>query len=132
MAAIMGKDGSFRVGAVVTGSIDSYTLNMNIGSAEITQMSSEANTFRNYAQTIKDWSGTASGTLDLADANQLALEGIATTGTLASSTMRFYTSLTSYWAGTAFLTGMTVNSQVGDKVSVSFNFQGTSALAYTS
>lgn len=132
MAAIMGKDGSFRVGANVVGSIDAFTLDMNIGSAEVTQMSTETNTFRNYIQTIKDWSGTASGTLDLADAQQLALEGVATTAALASSTMRFYTGGASYWAGTALLTGMTVNSQVADKVSVSFAFQGTSALAYTS
>jgi predicted secreted protein len=132
MAALIGKDGSLRIGTNVIGAIDTWSLNLSQGSAEITALSTEANTFRNYVQTIKEWSGSASGTLDLADSQQLTVEQSATTGTFAVAALRFYTTLAAYWAGNAYITGITVNSRVDDKVSLSFNFQGTGAIAYTS
>jgi hypothetical protein len=129
---IYGKDGTFRVGATVVGNIDSWSLDLSAGSVEVTSMSTEAITFRNFGQTIREWSGTASGTLDLADAQQLALAQSASTAAAATAAMRLYTLPASYWAGNAYMSKVTINSQVSNKVSVSFNFQGTSGITYTS
>jgi hypothetical protein len=131
MAALMGKDGSMKIGTSVVGSIDSWTLNPQTNTAEVTAYGDKD---RQYVYTIKQWAGTASGTLDLADAQQLTLtDQFDSAHTLASADLRFYTSteLSPYWKGTAYMQGLSVNSAVGDKVSISFNFQGDGNLTYT-
>jgi hypothetical protein len=130
MAALMGKDGSIRIGATAIGSIDSWTLNPQTNTAEITAYGDKD---RQYAYTIKQWSGTASGTLNMADAQQLTLaDQFDSAHTLASAALRLYTStgIINYWSGNAYMQGLTVNSSVGDKVSVSFNFTGDGNLSY--
>lgn len=131
MAALMGKDGSLKIGANTIGYLDSWTLNPDIGTAEV---SAYGDKDRQYTYTIKGWSGSGSGTLDMADAQQLTLaDQFDSAHTLAVAALRFYTSTGAfpYWGGNAYMTGMTVNSSVGDKVSVSFNFTGTGDLSYT-
>jgi len=131
MAALMGKDGSLKIGANTVGYLDSWALNPDIGTAEV---SAYGDKDRQYIYTIKGWSGTASGTLDLADAQQLTLtDQFDSAHTLAVAALRFYTSTGAfpYWGGNAWMTGMTVNSSIGDKVSVSFNFTGDGNLSYT-
>jgi hypothetical protein len=131
MAALMGKDGSVKIGAATVGYLDSWTLNPDVGTAEV---SAYGDKDRQYVYTVKGWAGTASGTLDMADAQQLTLaDQFDSAHTLAVAALRFYTSTGSfpYWGGNAYMTGMTVNSAVGDKVSVSFNFTGTGDLSYT-
>jgi predicted secreted protein len=128
MAALMGKDGLISIGANTIGYIDSWSLTAGLGSAEITQY---GDPMRNYQTTIKEWSGSLSGTLSLSDAQQISLLQQASTAALASVSLKFVTAVGS-WAGSAYVKGYTVNSKVSDKVSVSFPFQGTGALAYTS
>jgi len=131
MSALMGKDGSIRIGATAIGSMDTWTLNPSVGSAEVTAY---GNTDRQYAYSIKDWSGSAAGTLDLANAGQLSMQDqFDSAHALANVALRFYTSteVTTYWYGNAILTDMSVRSQVADKVSVSFTFVGNGNLSYT-
>jgi hypothetical protein len=131
MAALMGKDGSMKIGAATVGVIDSWTLNPQTNTAEVTAYGDKD---RQYVYTIKQWSGTASGTLDLADAQQLTLaDQFDSVHTLAVAALRFYTTtgVTTYWSGNAYMQGLTVNSAVADKVSVSFNFTGDGNLSYT-
>jgi hypothetical protein len=75
---------------------------------------------------------TFSGTLDRSDTDQADLMDQFEDGTLAALSIRLYTLPASYWAGSVRLTGMTINSQIGDKVSASFNGTVTGALSYTS
>ena len=131
MAALMGKDGSMKIGANAIGYLDSWTLNPDVATAEV---SAYGDKDRQYVYTIKGWSGTASGTLDMADAQQLTLaDQFDSAHTLAVAALRFYTStaVSTYWSGNAYMTGLTVNSAVADKVSVSFNFTGDGNLSYT-
>lgn len=131
MSALMGKDGLIKIGAATIGNMDTWTLNPSVGTAEITAY---GNTDRQYAYTIKDWAGTAGGTLDMADAQQLSMaDQFDSAHTLASLALRFYTStgVTTYWSGNAYLSDFSVRSQVADKVSVSFSFVGTGNLSYT-
>jgi hypothetical protein len=131
MAAEMGKDGSIAIGANVIGLIDSWSLTASIGNSEITQY---GDPMRNYQTTIKEWSGQASGTLSLADAQQISLLANATTAantTAAAVALQFVTAV-GHWGGYAYVKGYTANSKVTDKVSISFPFQGTGNLAYTS
>lgn len=131
MAALMGKDGTVKIGASAIGYIDGWSINADAGSAEVTAYGDKD---RQYIYTIKGWSGTLSGTLDMADAQQLTLaDQFDSAHTLAVAALRFYTTtgVTTYWYGNAYMTGVTVNSSVGDKVSVSINFTGDGNLSYT-
>jgi hypothetical protein len=129
MAAIVGKDGSVSIGANVIGYIDSYTLNAGVGNAEVTAF---GDPMRNYAYTIKEWSGSAAGTLSMADAQQISLLAQCSTATMATVALRFNTTTPQYWGGTAYVKSYSAASRVADKVSVSFTFQGTGNLTFTS
>src|SRR5271157_3845739 len=117
MSALMGKDGSFALAGGIVGYIDAWALKATIGAAEITQYGDPA---RNYANTIKEWSGTLSGTLSRADANQLTLLNQAEGAVLAGTTVKLCTttSLSTYWGGTAWIKGYNAGSDVTNKVSV--------------
>ena len=129
MAAYVGKDGSFKIGANDVDFIDSWSLSPGIGTAEITAYGDSAKAFNS---TLREWTGTVGGTLDRSDTDQADLLDQFEDGTLADIAARFYTANASYWSGNVRLTGQTVNSAVGDKVSVTWNMQGNGALAYTS
>ena len=75
---------------------------------------------------------TVTGTMDRSDAEQAALMDQFEDGTLADIAMRLYWANASYWSFSARLTGMTVNSAVGDKVSITWNAQVNGAIAATS
>jgi hypothetical protein len=139
MAAQMGKDGFISFATTSTGGttgttekptyIDSWSLNPDINLSEITAY---GDLTKKYYPTLLGWTASANGTLDKASTEQqnLALLGmVETTGTMYTVWVHFHDS-TGKWIGQSLLTGVTVNSQVGDKVGVSYNFQGTSGLAY--
>jgi hypothetical protein len=88
MAALIGKDGSIRIGANIIGYIDSWSLNPTVGTAEVTQY---GNVNRQYAYTIKDWSVTCSGTLDKTDAQQITLTNQFEGSALAVAALRLVT-----------------------------------------
>jgi len=70
--------------------------------------------------------------MDRTDVEQAALMDQFEDGALADIAMRFYVMPASYWSGNMKMTGQTVNSQVGDKVSVTWNATGNGNLAFTS
>ena len=129
MAATMGKDGFISLDGttVKPAYIDSWSLSPSIGTAEVTAYGDSAKAF---VSTLREWTVTCGGTLDRSDAKQLAvLNDFESTASSTTMSLRLYDS-TSYWSGTALITGATINSAIGDKVSVTFNFQGSSNLSY--
>ncbi len=129
MGAIMGKDGSVSIAAAVVGYIDSWSITAGIGNAEVTSFGDPV---RSYNYGIKEWSGSFSGTFDPGDAQQITLMAQATTAAFATVALRFNTTSPGYWGGTAYIKGYSPASRVGDKVSVTYSFQGTGNLAWTS
>lgn len=128
MAAYMGKDGEVSIAGETVAYMDTWTLNANIGTAEITDYEDDTKTFDS---TLKEWTCTFAGTLDRSDTDQADLMDQFEDGTLADVAIRLETSAATYWGGNVRLTSMTVNSQVADKVSISWNAQGNGALSYT-
>jgi len=129
MAAYMGKDGYVTAGGSTVAYIDSWTLTANIGTADVTGYGSAA---RVYTHTIRDASASFTGTMDRSDAEQATLMDQFEDATLADVTVALYVAPATYWSGAIRLTGMTVNSAVGDKVSVTWNGAVNGALTYTS
>lgn len=130
MAATMGKDGFISIdgttGAVTY--VDSWSISPSIDTAEVTAFGDSA---KAYVSTLRSWTATASGTLNRADTTGQAviLNDFESTATSTTLSLWLYDS-TSHWLGEAYVTGQTINSQVGDKVTVSWTFQGTGNLAY--
>ena len=131
MAAAMGKDGWLAIGTTTEGLlyVDSWSLSPAIGTAEITAYGNSAKAF---VSTLREWTATVSGTLDMSDTGQADIMDHFTAAT-ASTTMNIwlYDRTTCYFGGTVLITGAQINSQVGDKVSFTYNLQGTGALSYT-
>lgn len=121
-----GHDGALKIGTDLMAYIDNYSLAMNTGTAEISQMGNE---WKEFLATTKDWSGSASGTLDTSDtAQKKFLDGFIATGT-ASATIVFKISADKNLTGSVFCSSLSITASHGDKISVSFNFQGTGALS---
>ncbi len=129
MAGYMGKDGYVTVGGSTVAYLDTWSLNPSIGTADVTGF---GNTSRVYEQTIRDASLSMGGTMDRSDAEQATLFDQFEDGTLADVAVRLYVLPATYWSGNVRLTGMTVNSAVADKVSVTWNGVVNGNLAYTS
>jgi hypothetical protein len=129
MAAYMGKDGYVTAAGSTVAYIDSWSLNASVGTAEITGYGNSA---KAYTHTIRDASVSFTGTMDRSDAEQATLMDQFEDATLADVAIRLYVLPATYWSGNVRLTGMTVNSAVGDKVSITWNGSINGALAYTS
>lgn len=127
-----GKDGQVSIGAAVVAFMDTWSLTAGIGTAEVTAFGDNSKAF---GQTIREWSGNFAGTMDRTDTDQADLMDQYEDGTLASVSLRMYvntaTTETLYWLGSAKMSGMTVNSAIADKVSVSFEYQGSGDLSWT-
>ena len=70
MAAYMGKDGLFNIGAATVAYIDSWTLNGEIVTPEITGF---GNSSKAYGSAIRGWTISGNGTLDRSDTDQADL-----------------------------------------------------------
>ena len=130
MAAYVGRNGTISITASSSGNVsyvDSWSLTAGVGTADITAY---GNTSKAFAHTIRDASATLTMTMDRTDTDQGTLFDQFEDGTLGAMAVRLYPATTEFWAGQALLTGMTVNSAVCDKVSVSMNVQFTGALSY--
>ena len=134
MAAYVGRNGQISITASSSGNVslvDSWSLNGTIGTADITAYGDSA---RKYAQTLRDASATITMTMDRSDTDQGSLFGQFEAATLGAFAVRLYSGASAasseFWAGQALLTSLTVNSSVGDKVSVSIGAQFTGGISY--
>lgn len=129
MAATVGKDGDVKIGAATVAYMDAWNLTPNINTPEITAFGDAA---RVYSSALRDANVTFSGTLDRSDTDQADLMDQFEDGTLADIAVRLYTAAASYWSGNVRLTGQTVNSQIADKVAITWNGVVSGNLAFTS
>lgn len=129
MADIIGKDGSFRVGATIVGALDSWTINRTASMAEVTSF---GDTFEEYTPTIKSWTASISGTLNSTDAQQLAIRDQLEDGTFAAVAVNFYLAGTTapVYKGSAFIESDSIGSTLKDRVTWSANIRGNGALEW--
>lgn len=126
MAAMAGKNGKIMIGENQVGYIDNFSINVNLGSAETSQIGKQ---WRDYIATCSDWSGSLSGTLDYADAAQKAVIDELLTPTDVAMTGEFLVNKELTVTGNFFITSVSITGSFADKVAVSINFQGTGELA---
>lgn len=126
MAVMAGKNGAIYLGGTKIGYIDNFSLNINLGSAETSSLGDQ---WKQFIATCSDWSGSVSGTLDYGDSQQKAIVDEFLNPSDTALTLSFKVSADLTLEGAAFYTSMSITGSVSDKVAVSFNFQGTGALA---
>ena len=132
MAAAVGRDGTISVAGATSAPtyIDSWTLNGEIGVADITAFGDAS---RTRANTIRDWNVTCNGTLDQSNDDQLRIHALVTsTSDPGNVALRLYDQSAAYWSGNSRLASFTINSAVADKVNITWNFQGNGILSRTS
>jgi len=129
MAATVGVDGYVTVAGSTVAYLDTWAITPTIDTPEITAY---GNTAKAFASALRGCTFTCGGTLDRTDVEQAALMDQFEDGTLADIAVRFYILPATYWSGNARLQSQTVNSQVGDKVSITWTGVINGALAFTS
>lgn len=123
MAVMAGKDGTISVGGTAVGYIDTWNLTINRGTAETSAIGKD---YKEFIGTVKDFSGSASGTFDYSDTQQKAMfDTVKTGGSGAAVTMTLVTNSALTLSLSVIITSVAIGASHGDKITVSFNFQGT-------
>lgn len=126
MAVMAGKNGLIKIGENQIGYIDNFSINVNLGSAEVSQIGKQ---WREYISTGSDWSGSLSGTLDYGNPAQKAVVDELATPTDVAIDCEFKVGPDLTYTGEIIITSLSITGSFADKVAVSINFQGTDALA---
>lgn len=129
MAVMAGKNGLIKLGENNVGYIDNFSVNVNLGSAEVSQIGEQ---WREYIPACSDWAGSISGTLDYADAAQKEVVDELLTPTDQLFTVELKVGPTLTVTGNIIITSASITGSFADKVAVSFNFQGSGALSVKS
>lgn len=126
MAIHAGKDGFVKLDGGALAYLDNYSLTINAGSADVTSLGDE---WKKSLATQKDWSGSASGTLDLADPEQRTVLAMFTgAAQVVAQQLMFGLGGNSSYGGSATITSIQLGCNVSDKITFSFNFTGNGAL----
>lgn len=125
MATHTGSEGTVKVGSNTIAEIRSFSVATSADTAEDTTM---GDSWRTYKTTLKSWSGSIDCFWDETDTTG---QGALVEG--SEVTLNLYPEGAStgdkYYAGSAIITGMTINSSFDGMVEASFTFQGTGALS---
>lgn len=127
MGAVMGKDGYFKIGENSVGYVDQWSASMSAGSTEIPALGKD---YKNREYTIKDVTGSFSGTLDLSDEGQTAIyEMFLTNGTLAKPSLHLGLGSGKELYGQAVITSFDVSMPAEDKATFSCSFEADGEFA---
>lgn len=125
MSVLAGKDGSVKLGSDKIGYIDNYSLSIEQGTAEVSEFEDQ---WKKFIGTGKGFSGSFSGTFDYGDTDgqkEIIDDLIGNGGTVS---LEFKTSLGLVLVCTAEISNASVGGSHSDKISISFNFQGTGSM----
>ncbi len=125
MSVLAGKDGSVKLGSNKIGYIDNFSLSIEQGTTEVSEFE---NQWREYIGTGKGFSGSFSGTFDYGDTNGQKAIVDDLIGNRGEVDLQFKTSMGLVLVCTAQISNGSINGSHGDKVAVSFNFQGTGSM----
>ena len=124
---LAGKDGEIDLGTSKIGYIDNFSLSIEAGTAEVSSLGDQ---WKEFIGTAKGWSGSFSGTFDYGDASQKSIiDNLISANASTSVTLVFKVSASLSLTGTAWISNATVGASHSDKITISFNFQGSGALA---
>lgn len=126
--ALAGKGGKVMVGAAQVAEVKNWSVEPG---ADMLDTTTQGSDWKTFIAGLKEWSGSIEGnwTVNTDTNGQKALQDAYLNGTSVS--LKLYVNATNYYSGTAFIKNLSVEDSVEDLVNVSFEFQGSGALAYT-
>lgn len=131
MAVYSGKDGSV---ALYYGDTEYPIAEMDEWTITVTTDSEPSESFgdewHENAPTLRTWTGSFSGRLDLTDTTGQGYIQNIILGNVAAVTGRFHVNGTSYYSGDLYISTEALAAAVSGLVTGSFDFQGTGALTY--
>lgn len=122
MSVLAGKDGAVYLGTNKIGYLDTYSLSIEQGTVETSEFDDQ---WKKFIGTAKGWSGSFSGTFDYGDTNGQKSIMDDLIGNGGDVTLALKTSMGLVLVGDAQISNASVGGSHGDKITVSFNFQGT-------
>ena len=121
MAEIHGKGGQVKSGANKVASIDTWSLSVD---AEMADISEYGDDDRAFLPGLRNATGSISGSYHSTDVYQNAITNqFSSTGTISALTLHLMTSTSTGFTGSAYLTNLSINSDISDKVGFSANVQ---------
>lgn len=125
--ALAGKGGKLSIGANKVSSIENWSIDLGMDPLEITALGDE---WKQFISGLKEWSASADGSflIHTDTDGQTALQTAFLNGTEVS--LKLHVNETNYYSGSAYISSLSVEDPVDDKVSVSFEFQGNGELSY--
>lgn len=125
--AIAGKSGKLGIGTNNVVDVSSWSLELGADTLDVTALGDD---WKKFIAGLKEWSASAEGFYSVhTDATgQKALQDAYLNSTEVS--LKLYVNATNYYAGDAYISGLSVEDPVDDTVSISFEFQGTGPLTY--
>ena len=122
-----GKTCAVKIGTKLIAHLGSFSLSTSTDIAEIISFGNE---WKEKLPTIKDWSGTADGTVDFEEASgQKDLWDALLAGT--TLTLQFELDEGTYFAGTAFLESLEIDTSADGVAEISASFSGSNAIVLT-
>ncbi len=126
MAAVVGFEGSVKIGANTVALLNEWELNPT---SDILDTTAFGNSWKEKLAGLKDWTVKASGFYDFTDTNgQKALWDAFNNGTTVSLVLS--PDGTQTFTGSALVKSPPIKSSVDSTVSVEFDLEGTGALTY--
>lgn len=128
MAKVTGKDGGVHIGASKIAELANWNLDLGADDIDVTSFDSEG--WKEFLAGLKEWSGSAEGNFDPTDTNgQKAILNAWLNGEAVTLDLKVNSTIT--FSGSA-LVKPSIETPIDDKVSFSFDFQGTGALSLPS
>ncbi|MDA8212161.1 MAG: phage tail tube protein [Clostridia bacterium] len=129
--AIAGKSGSLYVGATPAKVAEISGWSLDLGGDNIDTTNFDSNGWKEYLAGLKEWSGSAEGNFKFTDTTgQKAIYDAWAAGTSLSAEFRLGTTSPKF-SGAIFVSSVGIEDPVDDKITVTFDFQGSGALTYT-
>lgn len=128
--AIAGKSGSLYVGAIPSkvAEITNWSLDLEADNIDITNLDSSG--WKEFLAGLKEWSGSAEGNFKFTDTTgQKAIYDAWAAGTSLAAEFRLGATAPKF-SGTIFVSSVGIEDPLEDKITVSFDFQGSGVLTY--
>lgn len=121
MGAVLGKDGYFKIGTEAVGYVDNWSASISVGTTEVPELGKD---YKNREYTVRDVTGSFSGTLDLADTAQQGIyDSMLKGGTLAKAELHLGLSSAMELTGSAVISSFDISVPAEDKVTFSCSFE---------
>ena len=131
MAAVTGKGGtiSYDGGSVAT--IDNWSIDVANSLHDITSFTTSVAQWREWIAGLSGWTGTMSGTYDTASTGQNDAFTDALAPASKAAVFELEQTVGGKLSGNVYISGLSVGTDIDAPVDVSWTFQGTGALAYS-